>query len=326
MIIFLTAIFCFTITLLIMPFFLSFLKKADLTVKDLNKENKPLLPSSGGLAVLFSISFTTITFVYFNVFFLGKENKLLFFFTYLLTIFLITLIGFIDDVFILKSKNSSCGLSNIQKPLLTLVTAVPLMALKHDDTFIFIPFLGSLDIGILYPLCILPFFIGFPANAVNLLAGLNGLEAGMGIVYMGMLAIYTYVNNIEIGFFISLITFSALVVFYFYNKFPAKILPGNSLTYLLGASLASIAVLGNLKTVVMIILIPFAIEFVLKARSKFKAQSYGYYDNGKVRSLHYQNIYSLIHIFTRTGHFTEKQIVLIFIAIELFFSSLIWFV
>ena len=74
----------------------------------------------------------------------------------------------------------------------------------------------------------------------------------------------------------------------------------------------------------MIASIPFFIEFVLKARAKFNAKSYGFYKNGKIMSWHGDKIYSIPHIFSRTGKFTEKQITFFMILIQLFFSSLIW--
>ena len=140
-----------------------------------------------------------------------------------------------------------------------------------------------------------------------------------------MLGLYAYVNGSYMGSLIALLTFASLLAFYKYNKFPAKIFPGDSLTYLLGASLACIAILGNLEKATLIVSIPFFIEFVLKARKKFKADSYGYYKNGKVQSK-YKRIYSLPHILTRTGKYTEKQVVYILLFLELIFSSLIWFI
>ncbi|MDP2841599.1 MAG: hypothetical protein Q8O17_04910 [Candidatus Methanoperedens sp.] len=44
------------------------------------------------------------------------------------------------------------------------------------------PFLGTLDIGLLYPLLIIPIGMIGASNAFNMLAGYNGLEAGMLIV------------------------------------------------------------------------------------------------------------------------------------------------
>ena len=119
--------------------------------------------------------------------------------------------------------------------------------------------------------------------------------------------------------------FAALVAFYFYNKFPAKIFPGDSLTYLLGGSIAVIGIIGDIEKAAIVVSIPFIIEFLLKFRSKFKAQSYGYYLNGKVKS-DYKKIYSLLHLFTRSGKYTEKQIVYMMIFLELIISSFIWLI
>src|SRR3989344_5843825 len=151
-----------------------------------------------------------------------------------------------------------------------------------------------------------------------MLAGYNGMEAGMGIVYVGMLGIFAYVNDRDVAALIALVVFFSLLAFYIYNKYPAKILPGDSLTYLLGGSIAVIAIVGNIERAAIVSSVPFFIEFILKARSKFKAQSYGYYYKGKVK-VDYDKIYSFPHVFARTGKFTEKQIVFFMILIQLFF-------
>jgi UDP-N-acetylmuramyl pentapeptide phosphotransferase/UDP-N-acetylglucosamine-1-phosphate transferase len=93
----------------------------------------------------------------------------------------------------------------------------------------------------------------------------------------------------------------------------------------LGAVIACIAILGNIERAALISSIPFIFEFFLKARGRFKKQTYGYCEDGKVHSL-YRKIYSIPHFFTRTGKFTEKQVVYIMIFIQLIFSSLIWLI
>ena len=50
-----------------------------------------------------------------------------------------------------------------------------------------------------------------------------------------------------------------------------------------------------------------------------------YYVNGKIRSK-YEEIYSIPHLLTKTGNFTEKQIVYTMIAMQFFFSALIWII
>ena len=188
-----------------------------------------------------------------------------------------------------------------------------------------LPFFGIVDFGILYALLLVPIgFVG-ASNMVNLLAGFNGLEAGMGIIYLGSLGMYAFVNERYIASLIALMAFTSLIVFYLFNKSPAKILPGDSLTYFLGGTLASIAILGNLEKAALVVSIPFFAEFVLKLRSRLKAQNYGKWVDGKIKT-DYKKVYSLTHLFTRKAKFTEKKIVLYFILIEVFFSFLLWVV
>lgn len=322
---FICSIISFFIVWIMTPWLIRYLNKIKLIVKDQNKKGKPLIPISGGLSVVAGICGGLMVYVFIQVFVYNVKSILIYLFAGLTTILVITFVGFVDDLLIKKNKTSSYGLRQWQKPLLTLAAAVPLMVVKAGDTTMALPFIGRIDFGLIYPLVLIPIGVVGAANMVNMLAGFNGLETGMGIVYTGMLGLYAYVNESYIAAILALITFASLIAFYYYNKFPAKILPGDSLTYLLGALIVCIAVLGNLEKAALIASIPFFIEFLLKARSKFKAQSYGYYKNGKIMS-RYKKIYSLTHLFTRTGKYTEKQIVYLFILIELIFSSLIWFI
>lgn len=326
---YLSGIISFIVVWLAVPWLIRYLNRLGMVVKDMHKEGKPLVPVSGGLAVMAGIFIGLMCFIFFRVFLIGiVEYEYPIFidlFAAMITILLICFIGFIDDSIIQKNHDSSSGLKQWQKPLLTLVAAIPLMAVKAGQTIMQIPFFGRVDVGLLYPLLLVPIGLVGAANMVNLLGGFNGMEAGMGIVYMGMLGLYAYVNGSYIASVIAFITFCSLIGFYYYNRFPAKILAGDSLTYLLGAVIACIAILGNIERAALVSSIPFIFEFFLKLRGKFKKQSYGYYEDGKVHSL-YTKIYSIPHLLTRTGKFTEKQIVYFMIFIQFIFSSLIWLI
>lgn len=325
-----TAFASFFIVLILTPWFIRFAKRINLTAIDQNKKNKPKIATSGGLVLFIGIFFGLMTFIFFRTFFPEKgallinNNSLTLLFAALTSIFLIMFIGFVDDL-LRKSKYEFPGLRQWEKPLLTLVAAIPLIVVNAGTTFINLPFIGTVNFGLAYPLILIPIMVVGASNMVNLLGGFNGMESGMAIVYIGMLGLFSFVNNRYLSALIALVTFMSLLAFYIYNKYPARILPGDSLTYLLGAVIVSIAVLGNIEKSALIISIPFIFEFVLKLRSKLKAQSYGYYKDGKIKSF-YKKIYSLPHIFTRTGKFTEKQIVHFFIFIELIFAIFIWFV
>ena len=314
------------------PWIICVLRRINLVDKDLHKEPIPILPRSGGLPVAAGFTAGLMFFLFFFTFF-GRdqtwltESSLTLLFAAVLTIFIITFIGFLDDLLVVKSEQLHLpgGLRQWQKPLLTLVAAVPLMVVNAGTSKLIVPFIGHVDFGLLYPLLIVPLGVIGAANMVNLFAGFNGLEAGLGLIYLGSLGSYAYFHERHLAAIIAFVTFAALLAFYFYNKYPAKFIAGDSLTYLLGAVLATIAIVGDLEKAAILISIPFFIEFLLKLRGKFKMKTVGYLKNGKIYS-NYSNIYSLPHFFTRTGKFTERQVVYFMYLIQLFFAVLIWFV
>jgi UDP-N-acetylglucosamine--dolichyl-phosphate N-acetylglucosaminephosphotransferase len=311
------------VVLYLTPWLIRYLKRINLTVKDQNKKNKPLIPISGGIAVMAGLFMGIMAYSFFQTFYFHYKEPTIPLFAGLTTIIMITLVGFVDDLLI-KSKEESSGLKQWQKPVLTLTAAVPLMVINAGVTTMWIPFIGRTDLGLIYPLILIPIGVIGAANMVNLLAGINGMETGMGIIYTGMLGLYAFVNGRETAALIALLIFVSLIAFYIYNKYPSKILPGDSLTYLLGGSIATIAIIGNIEKAAIIASIPFFIEFILKWKSKFKAKSYGYYHKGKVKSYHGNKIYSLVHLLTRKGNYTEKDITTFFIVLELIFCLLIW--
>jgi UDP-N-acetylglucosamine--dolichyl-phosphate N-acetylglucosaminephosphotransferase len=330
---FISAGISFFVVFISTPWLIRYLNRIKLVVKDMNKEGKPLVPISGGVAVMAGLFVGLMSFIFFRTFFPSDTSRLLMtgenltiLFSATASILLISFVGFLDDLVIKGNHESSFGLRQWQKPLLTLGAAVPLVVINAGASTMALPFIGRIDIGLLYPLLIVPIGVVGAANMVNLLGGFNGMETGMGIVYTGMLGVYAFVNGRYIAALLALLTFMSLLAFYYYNRYPARVLPGDSLTYLLGAVIASIAIIGDIERAALIAAIPFIIELILKARSKLKAKSYGYYKDGKVYSLHDKKIYSIPHIFTRTGKFTEKQITYFMILIELVFASLIWLV
>lgn len=157
------------------------------------------------------------------------------------------------------------------------------------------PFLGTLDIGLLYPLLIIPIGIIGASNAFNMLAGYNGLEAGMGVVILSTLGLIAYSTGNTVAVVIAVTTISTLIALLYFNKYPAKVFPGDTLTYPIGAIVAIVAIVGNMEKSAAILFSLYYIEFVLKARGIFREQSYGkLLDDG---SLAVRNkVYSIPHI------------------------------
>ena len=307
----------------LIPWAIKYLKQIGLVVKDQHKEGKPLIPISGGIVVFLGIFFGIMFTVFTQTFYYHSTNRLIDLLAFSSSIFLITFVGFVDDLLIRKDKESSFGLKQWQKPLLTVVAAVPLMVINAGQTYISLPFFGGFDVGILYPLLLIPVGVVGASNMINLLGGFNGLEAGLGLIYIGNLSIFAWYIGSPNAAIIGLVTCGALLAFLLFNTPPAKIFPGDSLTYLLGGVLVSMAIIGNIERAALIVSIPFFIEFILKLRGKLKKQSYGTIKDGKIHSL-YDKIYSIPHFFTIQNKFTEKQVVFFVWLIEIFCCSLLW--
>ncbi len=319
------ALISFAIVMFFIPKLIKYLKNIGLTVKDQNKQDKPLIPVSAGLVVVGGVIGGLMSYVFIQTFFYKDSSLLLLTFAATTSLLLVTLVGFIDDLLVNRLKDRTSGLKQWQKPLLTAAAAIPLMVVNAGTSTMWFPFIGEVNFGLIYPLILIPLIFIGSSNMVNMLAGFNGLEAGLGLIYIGNLGLYAYITNRPLAALIAAVTFAALLAFYYYNKYPAKIFPGDSLTYFLGAALATIAIIGNIEKAALIVSIPFFIEFFLKARGKFKKQSFGYYENGKVKSL-YGKVYSIPHLFTIKGRFTEKQVVYLILLIELVFAGLVWVV
>ncbi|MBW3015839.1 hypothetical protein KY330_05420 [Candidatus Woesearchaeota archaeon] len=317
----------FAVTFLVLPRGIKYLSSIGLDVKDMGKKHQPLVPISGGTIVMIGLFIALLFYIFIKTFILKDEASNAIILASICAMVIIAFIGFMDDLSIRETKKGLyVGLKRWQKPLLTLPAAIPLMVIKAGFSTMTVPFIGSVDFGLLYPLLLVPIGVVGAANMVNLLEGFNGMGAGMGIVYTLSLGLYAYVNGRTDAAVIAFAVLGTLVAFFIFNKVPAKVLPGDSLTYLLGAAIVSIAVVGNIEKAALIVSIPFIVEFFLKLRSRFKAQTYGKVtDDGKIKSI-YERIYSIPHFFTRSGRFTEKQVVAFMILIQMVFSGLIWFI
>jgi UDP-N-acetylglucosamine--dolichyl-phosphate N-acetylglucosaminephosphotransferase len=322
----------FLTSAVVAPFIIKYFKQIGLTALDVHKIDAPLVARSAGWITLIGTLTALSGLIFIQTFVYQNEGLQIYILGAITTLLLITIAGFMDDLTKIQSKTSykstetGAHLKQWQRPLLILPAVIPLMVISAGNSIMNLPFFGEINFGILYPLVLVPIGIFGAANMVNNLEGLNGLSSGMGLVYTGMLGIYSVVNNSYLGAVLSFAVFGSLLALWKFHKTPAKIHAGDSLTYFLGASLACIAILGNIEKAVVICSIPFFIELALKARKKFKVDTLGYVDEKSKIHSKYKKIYSIPHIWMRTGRFTEKQIVYQLMLVELTFSLLIWFV
>lgn len=258
-------------------------------VPDMNKCKKPLIPKAGGIAFTISIVLIILIYIFFKTFILKTETHLLEISILMVTALLACFIGFIDDIFGWKKS-----LAGWQKILMTLPIAIPLMVINAGQHAML-----GIDFGIFYPLLFIPLGVIGATNGYNLLAGHNGLEAGIGAIVFAVLGLISLTTGQLWLALIAGIIVPALLAFLIFNKFPAKIFPGNSLTYVIGALIACFAILGNMEKASLILFVPFIIEGLLKARSRFKADNFGIPQRDGSIELPYKRIYSLTHLIMR---------------------------
>jgi UDP-N-acetylglucosamine--dolichyl-phosphate N-acetylglucosaminephosphotransferase len=321
-------------TFIITPYFMRLFRGTGIVGFDLQKKSRPKLATSGGICVAFGVLAGLLTYIGFQTFIFGLEEWLFPLLAVTSSILIVMFVGFLDDLNVklnaentIEGRDIRIGLPKWLKPLLTLPAAIPLMAINAGKSWMMIPLVGRVDFGILYPLLLIPLGVVGASNAVNMLAGFNGLEAGMGIVYCLGLGVFALLSNIAeaSGAIVFLVTFAALVGFVWYSWYPAKILPGDSLTYLLGSIVASGVIVGNMERSGIIVMLPFIVEFFLKLRVKFKASCLGRLrEDGKLDPPYGKKIYSWTHVIMNLKPMTEKQVTIILVLIQTVFTALIF--
>lgn len=308
----------------VIPRFMQFLQSSQIMGVDQQKRGKPLLPSSGGLPVAFGLLAGMMFYIALNTFVFKNPLNLTVLLAASSTILIVSLVGILDDLNIKQTQSVArtgtreyrLGLRQWVKPVMSLAGAIPLMVVSAGASDLVLPLIGGINVGILYPLFFVPIAVVAVSNVNNMLAGMNGLEAGMGFVASLALGIYLFLFNRLEGSIISFALAAALLAFLYYNKYPARILPGDSLTYLIGATFVTAVIIGNAERFAIFIYLPWIVEALLKLRGRFAVSSLGVLqEDGRLKA-QYKKIYSLTHFFLKTGKYTEKQITMRLILIE----------
>lgn len=286
----LSFIISFFAALISISFWIKKAKSIGLVGKDIHKVKQYKVAEAGGIVVIFSTLLGILTYIFINTFIININFNLIEILGITITFVLAGFIGFIDDVLGWK-----VGLKQLHKFLLSIPIAIPLAVLNAGTSKMVLPFLGVVDFGILYPLVIVPLGIIFATNSFNMLAGMNGIEAGNAIIILLTLSFLVWKTGSFWSAVVALTAVFSLIVFLWFNKYPSKIFPGDTLTYSIGALIASIAITGNAEKAALILFLPYLAEFFLKARGRFKKESFVKVKKDGSLYLPYKRIYSLIH-------------------------------
>ncbi len=206
---------------------------------DLHKEDGRKLPEMAGLAVLlgFAIS-SALAYLYF------REPSIL---LGLVVVLMVGFIGLADGVRKLTPREKMSGL-----------LLAGLVLLPFSDTT-----LAGFDLGVLY-LVGVPIFFAIACNFTNMLAGFNGLEVGTGAIASLGIAALAVLRGGEASFLMASIMAGGLLGLLYYNRYPARVFPGDVGTLPVGAVLFTAMVLGKFELLGAIVFIPHALDAALK--------------------------------------------------------------
>jgi UDP-N-acetylglucosamine--dolichyl-phosphate N-acetylglucosaminephosphotransferase len=282
------------LTLLLLPYWIKKCKKADLLWENMNKYGHPReFAASGGVIVVMAFVFGLLSYIAVRMLVFKETDGVIVNIFSLLTVLLILTIVSLTDDFLGWKKG---GLSWRFRIFLAFAASIPLVVINAGDHMIELPLIGQINLGLIYTLILIPLGVAGATTTYNFLAGFNGLEAGQGIIILTFLSFIAYITGSSWLALIGLIMVASLAVFYYYNKFPAKVLPGNTLTWVVGALIACMAIFGNFEKIAVFIFIPYIIETFLKAgKGKLIKYSFGIPDKDNNLKMPYKKIYGLTH-------------------------------
>ncbi|WP_296883208.1 glycosyltransferase 4 family protein [uncultured Methanobrevibacter sp.] len=226
----------FFATRLFMPKIIRKLEEADIVGKDIHKSWKPVVAEMGGFGIIFGFVIGMFSGIYMHDIIAFQLV------TVLVVILLVGMIGIIDDLLALSSKS---------KFFLLFIAGLPLM------------WVAPPNVGLFY-LIVIPIALSIGSNLTNMLAGLNGIESGLGVISMTSLTIACIILGKYDVTIISMSMLGALLAFLYFNRYPAKIFPGDTGTLIIGAAIVCIAFIGRVKLIALIVLMPNIIDAALK--------------------------------------------------------------
>jgi UDP-N-acetylglucosamine--dolichyl-phosphate N-acetylglucosaminephosphotransferase len=282
----------FLVTLVLVPIWIKKARQIGLLWEDKNKLRKEKVAGSGGLAVLVGFVISVFIFVAYRTFYFKETSYLIEIISLTSVILLAAGVGLIDDL--LGWQHG--GLSRRSRLVMLAISAIPLMAINAGRHAISLPIFGTVDFGLFYPLILIPIGIVGATATFNFLAGFNGLEAGQGVILLSALSLISFAMGNSWLALINLFMVFALLAFLFYNFVPARVFPGDVLTYAIGSLIAITAILGNFEKIAVFFFIPYILETILKIRGKLNKHSFGKPQRDGSLDLQYGKVYSLTHL------------------------------
>jgi UDP-N-acetylglucosamine--dolichyl-phosphate N-acetylglucosaminephosphotransferase len=279
-------------------------------VPDQHKPGKPLV--LWGLGVTYVLFATIYLFLIYFLKIDSASNGVSASLTLAVCILFGGFMGLLDDWIDLKWR---------YKAFMPLIAALPLMyyAIANSATVrtsISLPLIGLIQLGDLYYFLIIPLIVMIVTNAINMLGGLNGLETVCpAIVLIGLIALSPEPAQILLAG--PLIFW--LILSYF--NVQGKLFVGNTGSFAIGLTVASFAVVTDLKSSMLISIVPYVFNsaFILLSVFFVRKKANVVFDGKRLTSDHRRSLVTLI---TYHKPMSERQVVVIISVIVALFTAL----
>lgn len=276
----------FFITLFSIPIWIKRAKRVGLAGKDMHKVTLEEVAEAGGVAVIMGFITGILSYIAIKTFYFNSHEYIIEIFASFSVILITAFIGFADDILGWK-----IGLNKKTRIIFLFFASIPLIVINAGTSNV-----AGIEFGLVYPFLLIPLGIIGASATFNFLAGYNGLESSQGIIILTALSIITYMAGNRWISIIGLCMVGALIAFYIFNKHPAKVFPGDVMTYSTGALIAIIAILGNIEKIAIFFFIPYLLETILKTRGRLKKESFAKVNADGSLEMPYDKIYGLEHL------------------------------
>lgn len=179
------------------------------------------------------------------------------------------LLGFADDVLNLRWRH---------KLFLPTIATLPLLMVyyvNYNSTTVIMPklirpFIGtSLNIGIFYYIY-MGMLAVFCTNAINILAGINGLEVGQSIVIAASIIVFNVIEYMwdyvpkphQFSLYLMLPYLGTTLALWKYNQYPSRVFVGDTFCYFSGMTFAVVGILGHFSKTLLLFFIPQVLNFL----------------------------------------------------------------
>ena len=264
----------FLLTLVGIPAFIQFYRKAQITGQQMHEDVKQHqakagTPTMGGLVFLIATVVVSFLVALFSKQLTNNVGMILF------ILVLYGLVGFLDD-FLKVFRKINEGLNPKQKLALQLLGGVVFYFFYDRGGDMLSVFGYQVHLGIFYILFALFWLVGF-SNAVNLTDGIDGLASISVVISLSAYGVIAYVQGQMDILLVILAMIGGLLGFFVFNHKPAKVFMGDVGSLALGGMLAAISMALHQEWTLLLI----GIIYVFETTSVMMQVSYFKLTGGK---------------------------------------------